>query len=67
MSPIEIRAHLFELALERVEAEHHGLSSNDEYMADLEAEILTYRLALVGAQVSEIAVLHGELFGRNFG
>jgi hypothetical protein len=36
-------------------------------MADLEDEIATYRLALAGAAVTEIAVLRGELFGRQFG
>jgi hypothetical protein len=36
-------------------------------MADLDEEIVAYRLALVGAAVTEIAVLRGELFGREFG
>ena len=67
MSPTEIRAHLIELAQERIEAESAGLSANDAYMADLEDEIASYRLALVGAAVTEIAVLRGELFGREFG
>jgi hypothetical protein len=67
MSPTEIRSHLLELAEERLAAEHTGLDANDDYMADLEAEILTYRLALVNAMVSEIAVRRGELFGRNYG
>jgi hypothetical protein len=30
-------------------------------------EVLEYRLALVGAVVTEIASLRGELFGRNCG
>jgi hypothetical protein len=67
MSPTEIRAHLLELAQERIEAERAGLSDNDAYMADLEDEIVIYRRALVGASVTEIAVLRGELFGRQFG
>jgi hypothetical protein len=67
MSPAEIRAHLLELAQERNEAERVGLSANEAYMADLDEEIVAYRHALVGAAVTEIAVLRGELFGREFG
>jgi hypothetical protein len=67
MSATEIRAHLLELAQERIEAERAGLTANDAYMVDLEDEIASYRLALVGASVTEIAVLRGELFGREYG
>jgi hypothetical protein len=67
MSPVEIRSHLLELAQERMAAEHVGLTADPAYMADLEAEVLEYRLALVGALVTEIAVFRGELFGRNVG
>jgi hypothetical protein len=67
MSCTEIRAHLLELAQERIEAERVGLSANPAYMADLEDEIVTYRRALLGASVTEIAILRGELFGREFG
>jgi hypothetical protein len=67
MSPVEIRAHLLELAHERVAAEDFGLTADPAYMADLEAEVFEYRLALVGALVTEVAVLRGELFGRNVG
>lgn len=67
MSPVEIRAHLLELAHERIEAEQVGLAADPAYMADLEAEFLEYRHALVGAMVTEIAVFRGELFARNIG
>jgi hypothetical protein len=67
MYAAEIRAHLLELAQERNEAERAGLSANAAYMANLEEEITAYRLALVGAAVTEIAVMRGELFGRDFG
>ena len=67
MSITEIRAHLLELAQERIEAERTGLSANDAYMLDLREEIDVYRLALVGAAVTEIAVRRGELFGRQYG
>jgi hypothetical protein len=67
MSITEIRAHLLELAQESIEAERAGLSANDAYMADLRDEIDLYRLALVSAAVTEIAVRRGELFGRQYG
>jgi hypothetical protein len=67
MSTSEIRAHLLDLAQERLEAERLGLNADQAYMADLEEEIITYRAALTGAAVTEIAVLRGELFGRDLG
>lgn len=67
MSPLEIRAHLLDLAEERVAAEQAGLTADRAYMADLETEIFQYRVALVGAVITEIASLRGELFGRNMG
>jgi hypothetical protein len=67
MSSLEIRAHLQELAQERMSAEAVGLTADPAYMADLESEVLEYRLALVGAVVTEIATLRGELFGRKSG
>ena len=67
MSSSQIRARLIALARERVAAERAGLGGHRAYMADLEGEIVTCRLALVGADVTELAVLRGELFGRQFG
>ncbi|MEA2227311.1 MAG: hypothetical protein QOF04_941 [Solirubrobacteraceae bacterium] len=67
MSTAEIRAHLLELAQEGIEAERVGLSTDGAYMADLNEEIAAYRMALTGAAVTEIAVLRGELLGRQFG
>ncbi len=67
MSSTEIRAHLMALARERLEAECQGLSANRAYMTDLDEEILIYRAALVGARVTDVAVLHGMLHGRNLG
>jgi hypothetical protein len=63
----EIRAHLRALADERLAAEALGMRADGAYMADLDEEIATYRHALVGASVTEIAVLCGELFGRQVG
>jgi hypothetical protein len=67
MSAIQIRARLLELAEERVAAEQVGLDADATYMAELNAEVLAYRFALVAAQVTEIAMLRGELFGRDRG
>jgi hypothetical protein len=67
MSSTEIRARLVELAHERLAAELAGLDANRAYMDDLEDEIRAYRCALVGAAVTEIAVLRGMLFGRQLG
>ena len=67
MSSTEIRARLRELTHERVAADRAGLTGNQAYMTDLEDEISAYRRALVGAAVTEIAVMRGELFGREFG
>ena len=52
MSSTRIRARLHELSQERHAAERAGLCRNRAYMDDLE---------------DEIAVLRGELFGRDFG
>jgi hypothetical protein len=67
MLPSEIRAHLLELAHERLAAEALGMRADGAYMVDLEEEIAIYRRALVGAAVTELAILRGELFGRQFG
>ena len=63
----EIRAHLVALTDERLAAEALGLRADGAYMADLEEEIAVYRHALVGASVTETAVLRGVLFGRDQG
>jgi hypothetical protein len=67
MSPEEIRAHLVDLAHERRAAEALGMRAGGAYMTDLEEEIAAYRHALIGASVTEIAVLCGVLFGRGQG
>ena len=67
MRPKEIRAHLLALAEERRAAEVLGLRSDGAYMTDLEHEIAAYQHALVGASITEIAVLRGALFGRDQG
>jgi hypothetical protein len=67
MSPKEIRAQLVDLAQERQAAETLGIRPDGGYMTDLQEEIAAYRHALIGASVTEIAVLRGVLFGRGQG
>jgi hypothetical protein len=61
MSPHEIRARLMELAQERLRAECTALRADDSPMMGIEGA------AGVIAAVTELAVLHGQLYGRNFG
>ncbi len=67
MSASEVRIRLQALQTERALAWFAGLSSDPAYMTDLEHEIATLSSAYVGAAVTEIAVLRGELSGRNTG
>jgi hypothetical protein len=67
MSPSQIRARLMELATERLRAECVGLTTDGPYTADRGQEIPTHRAAHVGAAVTELAVLRGQLYGRNLG
>ena len=59
----ELRERLQLLYVERALADVSGLSRNGEYMADLEDEIATERVAYIGAAVSEIASLRADLSG----
>jgi hypothetical protein len=63
-SAVEILAYLNQLSMERVEAKLVGLGDCQTYMTELEDEIDHCRSAFVGAGVTEIAVLRGELSGR---
>jgi hypothetical protein len=67
MSAAEIRAHLWVLELERLEAESTGLVKNRFYMADLESEHADYQQALVAAAVEEVLALRSELGWRQYG
>jgi hypothetical protein len=60
----DIRARLDALALERATADREGLLLNALYRDALDWEIAATRSAYVGAAVTEIAVLRGELSGR---
>ena len=63
MPASELHIRLKELRAERLLASSEGLAANTAYMADLEDEIAEVSDAYVGAAVTEIAVLRGELFG----
>ena len=67
MSATDVRSQLQELHAERALASLEGLAENARYMADLEHEIESARRAYVGAAVTEIALLRGDLSGRLMG
>ena len=67
VSAAEIRIHLRDLQLERLEAESAGLTSNRIYMADLESEQVEYQQALVDAAIDEVLKLRSELPRRQYG
>jgi hypothetical protein len=67
MSAVEVHIHLSELLVERALALVEGLSTDGAYMADLDDEIAATRHAYIGAAVTEIATLRGELSGRRVG
>lgn len=64
---VDLRDRLSELYAERTLALGAGLGDVDSYMADLQEEIVQTRKLFVGAAVTEIATLHGELFGAHQG
>jgi hypothetical protein len=66
-SAVEVRAYLNRLQMERFEAKLVGLGDCQTYMAELDDEIAHCRSVYVGAVVTEIAVLRGELSGRQAG
>jgi hypothetical protein len=67
MSAADIRSHLRDLQLERLEAESTGLTNNRIYMADLDSEQVEYQQALVGAAIDEVLKLRSELSRRQYG
>jgi hypothetical protein len=67
VSAFEIRSYLNQLQMERVEAKLVGLGDCETYMTELEDEIKHCSSVYVGAAVTEIASLRGELSGRLIG
>jgi hypothetical protein len=63
----DIKQHLALLEHEKLLALDTALRNDPRYMADLEQEILATRHAYVGSAVVEIAQLHAELGGMNWG
>ncbi|WP_205696713.1 hypothetical protein [Conexibacter sp. SYSU D00693] len=64
---MDLRQQLLVLEEERELARERGLYADPAYRADLEQEIAVCREVYVGAAVTEIATLHGVLFGRHQG
>ena len=64
---IEFHIRLKELLAERLLASSDAVAADTAYVADLEDEIAEVSYAYVGAAVTEIAVLRGELFGPQVG
>ena len=64
---IELHIRLKELLAERLLASSDAVAADAAYVADLEDEIAEVSYAYVGAAVTEIAVLRGELFGPQVG
>jgi hypothetical protein len=67
MSAFELHTHLLELQAERALAEETGVAGIASYMADLERDIARSHAAFIGAAVTEIATLRGQLSGRLVG
>ena len=67
MSAYELHNQLLELHAERALAEETGVANIASYMEDLERDIARSHAAFVGAAVTELASVRGELAGRNFG
>jgi hypothetical protein len=67
MSAADIRKHLHNLQLERLEAETRGLAGNQTYMADLDSEQAEYQHALIAAALDEAIRLRSALSRREYG
>jgi len=67
MTAAELHTQLRELQAERALAETTGVARIASYMADLERDIARSHAAFVGAAVTEIATLRGQLSGRRYG
>lgn len=67
MSVFELHTQLLELHAERALARTTGVAGIASYMADLERDIARSQAAFVGAAVTEIATIRGQLSGRLVG
>ena len=64
---IDVKNHLALLREERALALEAGLGADLAYMDDLEDEIAATHAAWIGAAVTEIATLRGQLSGPQYG
>jgi hypothetical protein len=64
MTASELHIQLRELQAERALARDTGVAEIASYMDDLERDIARSHAAFVGAAVTEIATLRGQLSGR---
>jgi hypothetical protein len=67
MTATDARLQLQRLQAERLDAVEAGLGDNAYYMADLEIDIESSRVAYVALAVTEIASLRAQLDGANEG
>jgi hypothetical protein len=67
MTATDARNQLQRLQAERLDAVEAGLGGNALYMDDLQNDIAASRALYVGLAVTEIAVLRGQLSGRQVG
>jgi hypothetical protein len=67
LSASELHNQLQELQAERALAESTGVAAIASYMDDLERDIARSHAAFVGAAVTEIATLRGQLSGPLLG
>jgi hypothetical protein len=67
MTTTQLHHHLQDLVAERALALVEGLGDCAPYLSDLDGEIAATRSAFIGAAVTEIAVLRGELNTRGQG
>ena len=67
MDAPDMRVYLGQLMAERLEATEAGLAENLVYMSELEDDLTAARDAYVGLAVTEIAMLRGQLSGRQVG
>jgi hypothetical protein len=67
MTATDARLQLQRLQAERLDAVEAGLGDNAHYMADLQSDIESSRVAYVALAVTEIASLRAQLDGANEG
>jgi hypothetical protein len=67
MTATDARNQLQRLQAERLDAVEAGLGGNALYMDDLQNDIAASRALYMGLAVTEIAVLRGQLSGRQVG